>query len=105
MKDLYNHEFDVSLMTEANSKTITAQEMHDFINYNEFDQFDPIEQAYNLFLDQKGQFDFNKYNQFNEKLNLPKVKNMATLTAALDCKQIGLEEFRRFATMGSEEMK
>ena len=34
MKDLYNHDFDVSLMTEANGKAISAQEMYDFINYN-----------------------------------------------------------------------
>ena len=36
--------------------------MYDFINYNEFDQFDPIEEAYNLFLDDNGKFDFEKYN-------------------------------------------
>ncbi len=42
MKELYNHDFDVSLMTETNNKTISPQEMYDFINYNEFDSFDPI---------------------------------------------------------------
>lgn len=85
MKELYNHDFDVSLMTEANNKTISPQEMYDFINYNEFDSFDPIQQAYNLFLNEKGQFDFHKYNQFNQTFGLPKVKNLATLCAALNC--------------------
>lgn len=36
-----------------------------------------------MFLNREGKFDINKYNAFNESLNLPKIKSFNTFISAI----------------------
>ena len=63
MKNMFGSELELGLIKKDDVKysRITSQELFQFINYNEFDHFDPIHEAYSLFIDEEGRFNMNKF--------------------------------------------
>lgn len=60
---LTGNEFNLNLLTEnKEAENISTQDLYTFINYNESDDFDPVEEAYYMFLNEEQNFDIVKYN-------------------------------------------
>ena len=66
------------------NEDMSVKDLYTFLNYTEIDDFDPIEEAYQMFLNDKGEFDINIYNKFNETLGLPRLKSFNNLIAAIN---------------------
>ena len=54
MKKMFGGELEVGLIKKGDSRpgNITADQLYEFINFNEFDNFDPLRQTYNMFVDE-----------------------------------------------------
>jgi hypothetical protein len=62
---------------------ITAEELYEFINYNEFDEFDPLRETYNMFVDDLGKFNFGKYREYHQMIGLPPITRESSLRETL----------------------
>ena len=62
---------------------ISVKDLYKFLNYTETEEFDPVEEAYQMFLNDQGKFDISIYNQHCMTLGMPKIKNYNTFLAAV----------------------
>lgn len=76
----------MSLISESKSNKptqVTSKEIYSFVNFNDFDHFDPMEDTYEMFLNEEKKFSFTKYNELNEMLGMPKIEHESTFRAVL----------------------
>lgn len=81
MNKLFGVELEVGLIKKGDNRPskITAEQLDEFINFNEFDDFDPIKETYNMFVDDFGKFNLSKYREMHEMLGLPPISRESTL--------------------------
>ncbi len=99
MKKFFGSELEVGLIKKGENRPsrLSAQEIHEFINYNQFDNFDPIRQTYALFVDEDGKFNTKKFMQYSEMLGLPPITNEIIFKDTLGLNARGELSFERFA--------
>ena len=98
MKEMFGSELDLKLLKKDNDDfmDVTSDELYEFINFNEFDGFDPAREAYDLFVDDNGRFNFDKYKEFQTTLGLPVIKNEQTFKEILGLKSGDMMSFGKF---------
>jgi hypothetical protein len=100
VKEMFGGELEVGLIRqEGKSGYLSAEELYEFINYNEFDGFDPIRDTYNLFVDETAKFNFKKYREFGDILGLPPIANEQAFRDTLGLGQADSLSFEQFAAI------
>lgn len=97
---MFGGELEVGLIRQGEGKSgyLSAEELYEFINYNEFDGFDPIRDTYNLFVDE-GKFNFKKYREFSDILGLPPIANEQAFRDTLGLGAADTLSFEQFAAI------
>ena len=95
---MFGSQLDLSLIKKDNEnlQEVSSEELYEFINYNQFDGFDPTREAYDLFVDDNGRFNFDKYKEFQAILGLPVIKNEQTFKEILGLKSGDMMSFGKF---------
>lgn len=95
---MFGVDLEVGLIKKGDNKAakITADELYEFINFNEFDDFDPIRETYNMFVDDNSKFNLTKYREMHEMLGLPPVSRQSTLREILELSEDDNFSFEKF---------
>lgn len=74
---MFGGELEVGLIKKGDNRpgNITVDQLYDFINFNEFDNFDPLRETYNMFVDDNQRFNFKKYEELHSLIGLPAISN------------------------------
>lgn len=77
MKKFFGSELEVGLIKKGENKAarLTSEELYEFINFNEFDNFDPIKETYSIFVEEEGKFNAKKFLEYSSLLGLPPITN------------------------------
>lgn len=99
MKKFFGSELEVGLIKKGENRParLSAEELHEFINYNEFDNFDPLRETYAIFVDEDGKFATKKFMEYSEMLGLPPITNEQIFKDTLGLNARGELSFERFA--------